>query len=161
MKTPAQINLGPLANNGGPTLTMAPILPSAVVDTGDNAVCPTFRSAWSVTTRRCHQPADQRYAMLVRSKLNAAAPFTAWVTELAKATYRLENVTTFPTSALNSWSPDIGFDANGQPLANNTNGGAANVNLNVAGGAANQTTVGSSTARCLAVSRCVRSPPIR
>jgi hypothetical protein len=32
------INLQPLANNGGPTMTMAMRLPSAAVDTGDNAV---------------------------------------------------------------------------------------------------------------------------
>jgi hypothetical protein len=39
-KTAAQINLGPLQNNGGPTLTMALRFPSAAIDAGDNASCP-------------------------------------------------------------------------------------------------------------------------
>ncbi len=68
-------------------------------------------------------------------------PFTANVTELAHATYRCENVTTFPVSALN---PPIhfnqGFDANGNPIPN-TDGCYVNVNLNVGTGPANQTTV--------------------
>ncbi len=68
-------------------------------------------------------------------------PFTANVTELAQATFRLESVTTFPATALNSVTLDSGFDVNGVLLANNTNGGYANVALNIAGGAANQTTV--------------------
>ena len=37
-KTAAEINLQPLANNGGPTMTMALQLPSAAVDMGDDAV---------------------------------------------------------------------------------------------------------------------------
>jgi CSLREA domain-containing protein len=37
-KTAAEINLQPLADNGGPTMTMALRVPSAAVDTGDNAV---------------------------------------------------------------------------------------------------------------------------
>lgn len=36
--TTDEINLQPLADNGGPTMTMALKLPSAAVDTGDNAV---------------------------------------------------------------------------------------------------------------------------
>ncbi len=38
-KTPTEINLGSLANNGGPTQTMALIPPSAAIDAGDNATC--------------------------------------------------------------------------------------------------------------------------
>ena len=39
-KTLAQINLGPLRDNGGPTLSRALRLPSAAIDAGDNASCP-------------------------------------------------------------------------------------------------------------------------
>ncbi len=38
-QTSGQINLGPLANNGGPTQTMALISPSSAIDAGDNATC--------------------------------------------------------------------------------------------------------------------------
>lgn len=69
-------------------------------------------------------------------------PFTANVTELAEPNFRLENVTTFPITALNgTFTANAGFDANGVALADNTNGGFANISLNTAGGAANQTTV--------------------
>ncbi len=70
------------------------------------------------------------------------APFRTVVTELAKPTYRCENVTTFPANALFSWFPDGGFYGDGTAISqNNPNGCYANVDLNVAGGAANQTTV--------------------
>ena len=39
-RTAAQINLGPLQNNGGPTLTMALRFPSAAIDAGDDTSCP-------------------------------------------------------------------------------------------------------------------------
>lgn len=39
-KTAAQINLGPLQNNGGPTPTMALRFPSAAIDAGSDAGCP-------------------------------------------------------------------------------------------------------------------------
>jgi hypothetical protein len=39
VRTPAQINLGPLANNGGPTQTMALVSPSSAIDSGDTATC--------------------------------------------------------------------------------------------------------------------------
>jgi uncharacterized repeat protein (TIGR01451 family) len=62
------------------------------------------------------------------------ALFTARVTELARPNYRLVGVTTLPAGALNGpFIPDAGFDANGAPLANNTNGGYATVNLAVGG----------------------------
>ena len=67
-------------------------------------------------------------------------PFTANVTELARANYRLENVTTFPANRLNFWTPDQGFDANGNPITN-TNGGYANITLISGGGVSQQTTV--------------------
>lgn len=67
--------------------------------------------------------------------------FTVNVTELARANFRLENVTTFPATRFNSWTPNQGFDANGVPLANNTNGGFANVDLVAGGGVSQQTTV--------------------
>ncbi len=38
-KTSGEINLGPLANNGGPTQTMALQSPSAAIDAGDNPTC--------------------------------------------------------------------------------------------------------------------------
>ncbi len=72
----------------------------------------------------------------------SSTPFTANVTELAQPTYRCENVTTSPANALNSWTPDLGYYGDGSPiLPNNLNGCYADVELNVAGGAANQTTV--------------------
>ncbi len=68
--------------------------------------------------------------------------FTTVVTELAQPTYRCESVTTFPANALLTFVLDIGFYGDGSPvLPNNNNGCAAAVSLNVAGGAANQTTV--------------------
>ncbi len=140
VRTAAQINLAAApANNGGPTQTMALTLPSAAADTGDNSVCPL------TDQRGAFRPANSTAAPTARCDVGAyeistTMPFTANVTELAKDTYRLENVTTFPVSALNSWTPDQGYDANGLPIVN-TNGGFANVSLNVAGGAANQTTV--------------------
>jgi predicted outer membrane repeat protein len=39
-KTVGQINLGPLADNGGSTQTMALLPGSAAIDAGNNAVCP-------------------------------------------------------------------------------------------------------------------------
>ena len=39
-KTALQINLGPLQNNGGATLTTALRFPGAAIDAGDNASCP-------------------------------------------------------------------------------------------------------------------------
>jgi hypothetical protein len=39
-KTVAEINLGPLADNGGATPTMALLTGSAAIDAGDDAVCP-------------------------------------------------------------------------------------------------------------------------
>ncbi len=68
-------------------------------------------------------------------------PFTTNVTELARVNFRLQSIATFPATSLNSTVFDAGFDASGAPLANNTNGDYANVTLNIAGGAANQTTV--------------------
>jgi hypothetical protein len=65
-------------------------------------------------------------------------PFTINVTELARANYRLEDVTTFPANRLNFWTPNLGFDANGNPITN-TNGGYANVNV-ISGGNVNQQT---------------------
>ncbi len=68
--------------------------------------------------------------------------FQTIVTELAQPTYRCENVTTFPANALVGWVADFGFYGDRTPiLPNNNNGCYALVNLNVAGGAANQTTV--------------------
>ena len=68
-------------------------------------------------------------------------PFTTNVTELARANYRLENVTTFPANRLTGpFTPDLGFDANGNPIAN-VNGGFANVTLISGGGVNQQTTV--------------------
>lgn len=67
-------------------------------------------------------------------------PFTANVTELARANFRLENVTTFPANRLVSFTPNQGFDAEGNPIAN-TNGGFATVNLVSGGGVSQQTTV--------------------
>ncbi len=67
--------------------------------------------------------------------------FTTNVTELAKTNYRLDFVSTFPPIALNNVFPDAGFDANGALLTNNTNGGYANVTINVGSGPANQVTV--------------------
>ncbi|HUR96639.1 MAG TPA: ice-binding family protein [Pyrinomonadaceae bacterium] len=64
--------------------------------------------------------------------------FTANVTELARANYRLENVTTFPANRLVAWFPNLGFDANGNAITN-TNGGYANVTL-ISGGNVNQQT---------------------
>jgi hypothetical protein len=66
--------------------------------------------------------------------------FTANVTELARANFRLENVTTFPAGRFNTFTPNQGFDANGNPITN-TNGGFANVDLIVGGGPNQQTTV--------------------
>lgn len=68
--------------------------------------------------------------------------FTANVTELARTNFRLENVTTFPANRLTGpFTPNQGFDANGNPLPSNTNGGYANVTLIVGGGPNQQTTV--------------------
>lgn len=68
--------------------------------------------------------------------------FTTNVTELARPNFRLENVTTFPVNRLNGpFTPNQGFDANGAPLEDNTNGGFANVTLIQNGGVASQTTV--------------------
>jgi len=68
-------------------------------------------------------------------------PFTANVTELARANFRLENVTTFPANRLTApFTPNLGFDANGNPI-NNPNGGFANVTLISGGGVSQQTTV--------------------
>jgi hypothetical protein len=39
-ETAAQIDLDPLLNNGGPTLTMALRFPSAAIDAGENVSCP-------------------------------------------------------------------------------------------------------------------------
>ena len=67
--------------------------------------------------------------------------FTANVTELARANYRLENVTTFPANRINgTFFPNLGFDANGNPITN-TNGGYVNVDLIAGGGVNQQTTV--------------------
>ncbi len=68
-------------------------------------------------------------------------PFTANVTELARTNFRLEDATTFPASRFNSLTLDEGFDANGVELADNTNGGFANVDLLASTTATNQTTV--------------------
>jgi len=68
-------------------------------------------------------------------------PFTANVTELARANFRLENVTTFPSNRLTGpFTPNLGFDANGNAIAN-VNGGFANVLLISGGGTNQQTTV--------------------
>ncbi|MBK7705571.1 MAG: DUF3494 domain-containing protein [Acidobacteria bacterium] len=68
--------------------------------------------------------------------------FTTNVTELARPNFRLESVTTFPAGRLTGpFVPDMGFDANGVPLASNTNGGYANVILISGGGTSQQTTV--------------------
>jgi len=68
-------------------------------------------------------------------------PFTANVTELARANYRLENVTTFPANRLTApFTPNLGFDANGNAITN-VNGGFANVALISGGGTNQQTTV--------------------
>ena len=66
--------------------------------------------------------------------------FTVNVTELARVGFRLENVTTFPANRFNAFFPNMGFDANGNPITN-TNGGYANVDLVVGGGVPQQTTV--------------------
>jgi hypothetical protein len=71
---------------------------------------------------------------------NPDTTFTANVTELARPNYRLESVTTFPATRLNSFTPNAGFDANGNPITN-TNGGFANVTLISGGGVNQQTTV--------------------
>src|SRR4030095_5293595 len=67
-------------------------------------------------------------------------PFTANVTELAKANFRLEQVTTLPASRFISFTPNLGLDANGKPIAN-INGGFVTVALIVGGGPNQQTTV--------------------
>jgi len=68
-------------------------------------------------------------------------PFTANVTELARANFRLENVTTFPANRLTApFTPNAGFDANGNAISN-VNGGFANVSLISGGGTNQQTTV--------------------
>ncbi len=67
--------------------------------------------------------------------------FTANVTELAQPNYRLEEITTFPSNALNVWQADVGYDVNGNFLLNNQNGGYVNVDLNVVGGPQNQTAI--------------------
>ncbi|MEO8572784.1 MAG: ice-binding family protein [Pyrinomonadaceae bacterium] len=64
--------------------------------------------------------------------------FTINVTELARANYRLEEVTTFPANRFNAFFPNLGFDADGDPITN-TNGGYANVNV-ISGGNVNQQT---------------------
>jgi len=67
--------------------------------------------------------------------------FTVNVTELARANYRLENVTTFPANRINgTFFPNLGFDANGNPITN-TNGGYVNVDVIAGGGTNQQTTV--------------------
>ncbi len=67
--------------------------------------------------------------------------FTTNVTELARTNYRLENVTTFPATRLTApFTPDQGFDENGNAITN-TNGGFANITLIVGGGVSQQTTV--------------------
>lgn len=68
-------------------------------------------------------------------------PFTANVTELASPTFRLEQVTTLPAGRLTGpFTPDQGFDQNGNPISN-VNGGFANVLLVTNGGPSQQTTV--------------------
>ncbi len=67
--------------------------------------------------------------------------FTANVTELAKPTFRCEGADTLPSTAFNSWTADAGFDKNGLPLMDNTNGCYANVDVNVGNNPANQTVV--------------------
>ncbi len=70
-----------------------------------------------------------------------SSQFATNVTELAKVNYRLQTMTTFPANALNGQYFDQGFDKNGLALMDNTNGGFANVLLNVGNGPANQVTV--------------------
>jgi hypothetical protein len=56
-KTPAEINLGPLADNGGLTPTMALSYPSAAIDAGDNATC-AAAPVNNLDQRGAQRPAD-------------------------------------------------------------------------------------------------------
>jgi uncharacterized repeat protein (TIGR01451 family) len=89
-------------------------------------------NTYSVPVGACSLPIEVTIPQVGNS------PFTAKVTELKKENYKLVDVTTSPTNALNGPIVfDAGFDANGAPLADNTNGGYVVVNLTV-GGTANQ-----------------------
>ncbi len=66
--------------------------------------------------------------------------FTANVTELAQATFRCEDIKTFPDTALNGSFPDLGFNSSGASITN-TNGCYANISLNEGTGGQNLTTV--------------------
>lgn len=66
-------------------------------------------------------------------------PFTAIVTELARANFRAESASTLPSNRLVAFAQNVGFDQNFNPISN-TNGAAAQILL-ISGGTVSQQTV--------------------
>ena len=83
------------------------------------------------------RPTDQAVDVLVLPVYEG--PFVSIVTEIARPGFRMEGISTLPAGPF-GWAINAGFDANGDPLPDTTNGGYAQVPLNV-GGPSTQTLV--------------------